>query len=158
MNYSLDDYFVDKEEEDDDIYVEETSAPYVLWNLKLTELSYAKLMWQSDGRCFDLPPGTMYPPQNTKQIKVATKVCVGCPVQSKCLFFALVSRETNGVWGGTTEAQRVKLFEGISKTEFSNYRIAWSNLHEEFLWNITEKYIEDFTKTYVKETTAQTQA
>ena len=37
---------------------------------------------------------------------VAKRICAVCPVQQTCLDYALVTRETHGVWGGLNETER----------------------------------------------------
>lgn len=37
---------------------------------------------------------------------VAKRICAACPVQQRCLDFALATRETHGVWGGLNETER----------------------------------------------------
>ena len=39
----------------------------------------------------------------------AKAVCAGCPVQTKCLAWALEKNEVYGIWGGLTEVERRKL-------------------------------------------------
>jgi WhiB family redox-sensing transcriptional regulator len=41
-----------------------------------------------------------------EQIKRAKAVCAGCQVRSECLDFALRTRATEGVWGGTSPEER----------------------------------------------------
>jgi WhiB family redox-sensing transcriptional regulator len=42
--------------------------------------------------------------------EVAAKaVCLSCPVRAECAAHALVAREPYGVWGGFTEAERLRL-------------------------------------------------
>ena len=38
--------------------------------------------------------------------EVAKRVCEGCPVQERCLEYALRNRIDHGVWGGCSERQR----------------------------------------------------
>ena len=40
------------------------------------------------------------------QIEVAKAICEGCPVKEPCLDYAVAARETVGIWGGTTPAER----------------------------------------------------
>lgn len=42
----------------------------------------------------------------------AVQACVWCPVRSQCLVYALASRESYGVWGGLTPAERNELMTG----------------------------------------------
>jgi WhiB family redox-sensing transcriptional regulator len=39
----------------------------------------------------------------------AKAVCLACPVRAECAAHALVAREPYGVWGGFTEAERLRL-------------------------------------------------
>ena len=43
------------------------------------------------------------------QVARAKAVCAGCQVQRKCLTYALNSGSIQGIWGGTTEAERRRL-------------------------------------------------
>lgn len=36
----------------------------------------------------------------------AQEICSACPVRQRCAEFALATRETYGIWGGLTEADR----------------------------------------------------
>lgn len=44
-----------------------------------------------------------------QQVEQARKICAGCQVQQPCLDFALATGQVHGVWGGTTEEERVRL-------------------------------------------------
>jgi WhiB family redox-sensing transcriptional regulator len=39
-------------------------------------------------------------------IQAAKVVCHDCPVRDACLQFALETNQQDGIWGGTTEAER----------------------------------------------------
>ncbi len=43
------------------------------------------------------------------QVSQAKAVCAGCRVQQPCLDFALATGQIHGVWGGTTEEERLRL-------------------------------------------------
>ena len=45
----------------------------------------------------------------------AKAICQACPYLARCLEYALKHPELNGIWGGTTEAQR-KRIRRASKT------------------------------------------
>ncbi|MGQ0742826.1 MAG: WhiB family transcriptional regulator [Acidimicrobiales bacterium] len=38
--------------------------------------------------------------------QTAKAICAACPVRQKCLDFALVTRQEDGIWGGLDEAER----------------------------------------------------
>ena len=40
----------------------------------------------------------------------AISICRQCPVQDRCLDTAMTERESYGVWGGTAESYRQRLF------------------------------------------------
>jgi len=44
--------------------------------------------------------------------RAALAICDTCSVANQCLEFALGTRERFGVWGGTNERDRRKLFRG----------------------------------------------
>jgi WhiB family transcriptional regulator, redox-sensing transcriptional regulator len=49
---------------------------------------------------------------STEEAKVAAALayCERCTVQTACLAVAMSARELHGVWGGTTEAERRRVF------------------------------------------------
>ena len=42
----------------------------------------------------------------------ATAACRRCPAQPECLDYAVVARESDGLWGGATPAERRRLIAG----------------------------------------------
>ncbi len=42
-------------------------------------------------------------------IAAAKALCAACPVRRQCLAFALATSQLHGVWGGTTEDERLPL-------------------------------------------------
>jgi WhiB family redox-sensing transcriptional regulator len=57
-------------------------------------------------------------PAYRRQVAEAQEICAGCPVAEECLQLALVydqtkhrGRPVQGIWGGTTEAERRRLHE-----------------------------------------------
>jgi predicted RecB family nuclease len=71
-------------------------------------LNWREQRWYSDAACrgqlssrwFSKDPSTS---------EGALTVCHTCPVEPECLAIALEHHELAGIWGGTTEAQRVRL-------------------------------------------------
>ena len=68
--------------------------------------------WKTEGKCYDLGHN-----DNDKELwesffadtvderKTALKFCEGCPVQKRCLRFALETQQLWGVWGGRDESE-----------------------------------------------------
>ena len=63
------------------------------------------LSWKSNGACRWVDPELFFPNSDT-EAGPAKAVCGHCPVQARCLQFAVDAREYEGVWGGTTGAER----------------------------------------------------
>lgn len=61
--------------------------------------------WRARGRCLVLDPGTFFP-DAPEEADTAVAACRGCPVAGPCLASALATAEPEGVWGGTTPAER----------------------------------------------------
>lgn len=74
-----------------------------------------KSRWAWKANCYELSPKAMYPPTEAGQIAVAADVCGDCPVKRQCLMLSLMSRETYGVWGATTESERGELLKMIDE-------------------------------------------
>jgi WhiB family transcriptional regulator, redox-sensing transcriptional regulator len=71
--------------------------------------------WQRNGACrgrdsaqFFHPDGERGASRMRREI-AAKSVCRACPVRPECAAHALVAREPYGVWGGFTEAERLRL-------------------------------------------------
>jgi WhiB family transcriptional regulator, redox-sensing transcriptional regulator len=47
---------------------------------------------------------------NAAQERQAVAVCHSCPEENACLLFAARAHPLPGIWGGTTEAERKRLF------------------------------------------------
>lgn len=64
--------------------------------------------WQDDAFCKGVPPDAFYPDQGAGW-RDAVAACNQCAVQSACLAYAIATGERSGVWGGTTQAGRIRL-------------------------------------------------
>ena len=69
--------------------------------------------WERAAACMKWDPDLFFPagtvgPAVALQVEAAKAVCAGCPVRVPCLRRALATGEA-GVWGGTTDAERVVL-------------------------------------------------
>ncbi len=64
--------------------------------------------WMGKGRCKDMDPAVFFP-SDWVGVQSAQRICARCTVRRQCLSYALASRITDGVWGGTSERQRVRI-------------------------------------------------
>lgn len=71
-------------------------------------LDVAGAGWMRDGLCAQTDPDAFFPAKGVPN-QPAKRVCVGCPATGDCLAYALAHNERFGVWGGTSERQRVVL-------------------------------------------------
>jgi WhiB family redox-sensing transcriptional regulator len=65
--------------------------------------------WAAYAACRRADPDLFFPGPDG-DVSEALKICAGCPVQEDCLEWALDTRVRYGVWGGTTERERRRLF------------------------------------------------
>ena len=65
-------------------------------------------MWMEDGLCRQLAPSTFFPNDGVG-VEVARRICATCPVQDRCLEYALDERIDHGVWGGASERERRRI-------------------------------------------------
>ncbi len=61
--------------------------------------------WRNDAACRDVDTAIFFS-ELPEGIEAAKAVCAPCPVREVCLYFALTTRQDNGVWGGLDEDQR----------------------------------------------------
>jgi WhiB family transcriptional regulator, redox-sensing transcriptional regulator len=72
----------------------------------------ASLGWQARAACRDVDPAAFFPDAApgtdayAEQATEARMTCAGCPVRLPCRDYAVSARETWGVWGGTSPAER----------------------------------------------------
>lgn len=64
--------------------------------------------WTGRAACRGLDPAIFYPPTD-EEADEAKAVCELCPVNEDCLEHAILHREKNGVWGGATERERLRI-------------------------------------------------
>lgn len=69
--------------------------------------------WQERAACRDYGTDLFFESDNergelrSRREQAAKKVCAVCPVRTECLRFAESTPERFGVWGGTTQRERV---------------------------------------------------
>jgi WhiB family redox-sensing transcriptional regulator len=66
------------------------------------------LVWRQRAACRGVDPDIFYPVSD-EDAEDAKAICRLCPVQEKCLEWALANREREGVWGGATERERRRI-------------------------------------------------
>ncbi len=70
--------------------------------------------WQKRGACRQVDPSLFFGPEGEGRAQrrfresAAKAVCACCPVRIPCRSFALATGEPYGIWGGTTEAERLR--------------------------------------------------
>lgn len=69
--------------------------------------------WYDDALCAQVDNEIFFPGKGGSA-RDARAVCAQCPVATKCLDYALASRESFGIWGGATERERRKLLRDAS--------------------------------------------
>jgi WhiB family redox-sensing transcriptional regulator len=73
--------------------------------------------WQRLGACRGRDSGQFFHPDGergssrSRRENKAKAVCGSCPVRAECAAHALTVREPYGVWGGFTEAERLRLLD-----------------------------------------------
>lgn len=79
--------------------------------------------WWSDAACLTADPELFFPISSAgpalKQVAQAKAVCTRCEIQQACLGYALDAGPVQGIWGGTTEAERRRLRRRL-RTERAN--------------------------------------
>ena len=70
--------------------------------------------WKDRGLCRDYGmPDLWFPegrgPLRAQQEAQAVRVCLGCPILTRCRSYALENRETFGVWAALTESELRRL-------------------------------------------------
>ena len=66
--------------------------------------------WMATGNCREEPPATFFPNDGVG-VEVAKRICSDCPVQERCLEYALQNRIDHGVWRGTSERRRGRILK-----------------------------------------------
>jgi WhiB family transcriptional regulator, redox-sensing transcriptional regulator len=69
--------------------------------------------WRADSACRTADPDLFFPVAvgvvARRQIAKAQRICADCPVKQQCLDFAMRTRESTGIWGGTTPEERIRV-------------------------------------------------
>jgi WhiB family transcriptional regulator, redox-sensing transcriptional regulator len=69
--------------------------------------------WWSAAACLTADPELFFPISSSglalTQVAQAKAICAHCGIQQACLSYALDADPVQGIWGGTTEAERRRL-------------------------------------------------
>jgi WhiB family transcriptional regulator, redox-sensing transcriptional regulator len=65
--------------------------------------------WRVDAACRGLDPEIFFP-ERGDDLRPARDVCRGCTVQVQCLEYSVKWHEKHGVWGGTSERERRRIW------------------------------------------------
>jgi WhiB family transcriptional regulator, redox-sensing transcriptional regulator len=83
----------------------------------------ASANWRGEAACLDADTDLFFPVGPVgpalRQVDEAKRICRTCPVQARCLAWALDHGVTDGVWGGTTEDERRTIRWLTRKTQTS---------------------------------------
>ena len=71
--------------------------------------------WMAVGLCRE-KSSSLFFPNDSSGVAAARRVCGVCPVKAECLAYALHHRIAHGVWGGTSERQRVRILRSNNNT------------------------------------------
>lgn len=76
-------------------------------------LTLRELKKRDDRGCANVDPELFFPgpgnTENSASTKKAKRLCDACPYCADCLDIALDAAEPYGIWGGVTQAERLKL-------------------------------------------------
>lgn len=77
--------------------------------------------WRNRAACRDLdgeiffPPGAPGTEGSARQVEQARSVCGTCTVTTACLTFAIDTRQGEGIWAGTTPADRSAVLRSLTR-------------------------------------------
>jgi WhiB family redox-sensing transcriptional regulator len=65
--------------------------------------------WRDAAACKDSTVDFFPNPEDVAGISAAKEICSTCPVANECLTYAIETRQGEGIWGGHTPKERVKI-------------------------------------------------
>ena len=74
--------------------------------------------WMEDARCTEVSPDIFFPTSETahRDRAMARKVCGGCEVREACLEYATRTKQSLGIYAGTTPRDRGFRHNGWERT------------------------------------------
>lgn len=98
--------------------------------------------WRDAAACRDAGD-LMFPDNNPTGIASAKTLCNICPARAECLDWALDTRETFGVWGGLSEAERLRILRQRSADSAEQHvEPRPVNTHQS-VWNDRHRLLDD---------------
>lgn len=85
------------------------------------------MSWMQKAACRDLGPNLFFPERGEPTTK-AKKVCKTCPVTEECLAYGIAERM--GIWGGTSEAERRRMFRGKKRPSKRIHHGIWESFRK----------------------------
>lgn len=80
-------------------------------------MQYPDRLWAENAACRSMGPNLFYPDYAAHEsVTAAKKVCEVCPVRADCLEWALVTRQGDGIWGGTSGQERDRILRRRART------------------------------------------
>lgn len=73
--------------------------------------------WIFEGGCAGTDPELFFPEKGNSHHAQARAICADCPVREACLSWALETRQSHGIWGGTTVNERRRILAAIDSAE-----------------------------------------
>lgn len=64
--------------------------------------------WMLDGLCAQVDPALWFPDTGGSTTE-AKRICMSCPVRAECLQYALDHDEIHGIWGATSNRERMAM-------------------------------------------------
>lgn len=64
--------------------------------------------WRTEAACLGQDTEVFFP-ENEDQAAAARAVCAVCPVRLECLEWAIAARQDEGIWGGKTGRERIRI-------------------------------------------------
>lgn len=88
---------------------------------ELAELAQHWHDWQPQAACRTVSPAVFFPSHRDEEDAVIIEHCVQCPVRVDCLEYALAFRQTEGIWGALSPANRRTVLTKHLRPELPQY-------------------------------------
>jgi WhiB family transcriptional regulator, redox-sensing transcriptional regulator len=95
----------------------------------MTALDHRAELW-SRAACTTVDPDLFFPISKSAagQVARAKAVCACCEIRQECLDYALDARSVEGIWGGTSEAERQLIRRRLLRAQHAHEHAADTRL------------------------------